>query len=92
MTVNFTSKKLAYIGVGLLMIELALLFSGYRFLVWQSRSEEWIEGGGIILAEKIGDTLACSYFTGRSIQTMTFGAHDWKPDECPFLFKPKYLN
>lgn len=71
----------------LAICDLLLLVSDYRILVHEERGEEWSQGG--FLEEKIGYTLSCTYFTGRSLRTAKMDASDWKPDECPFILRPR---
>ena len=72
--------------------DLALLLSGYRILIKEERGAEYTPYSKYFGAKKVGDTLACTYWTGRSVRTATAGAYDWKPDECPFFVKPAYLS
>jgi hypothetical protein len=86
-------KRIAVIVAALaVMLDLILLVSGYRVLVGQKRVEDYTPYYKYVPMEKIGDTLDCSYFTGRSVQTVHFSGYDAKPDECPFVFKPSYLR
>jgi hypothetical protein len=81
------------IGLALLAVDILLLISGYRVLVWQARGYEGVMSVKIANPdEPPQETLDCTYFTGRSFQTVHFSGFDSKPDECPFVFRPRYLG
>jgi len=70
------------------LLDLALLISGYRILVQESRGEEWSEGDFEVRAVKLGETLSCTYYTGRSLRTVTTTPETSGLDECPFIIRP----
>jgi len=75
--------------VVLMILYMLLLVSGYRLLI---NEREWMQnrGGSMWLrGEDLGQALTCTYFTGRSIQTVEY-RYDDRPDECPFLYRPVF--
>jgi hypothetical protein len=83
-------KKILYFAVSILFISISLLVSDKLVLV----SEKKINPGEsyIVLGDNLGDykssTLACKYFSGRSILTKVFWYSPnniFGKDECPFL-------
>ena len=77
---------LAGVVASLVALDLILLLSGYRLLIREDRTPA-VE---TTLYEPMRyDTLECSYFTGRSVQSFEDG--NYRPrsiDECPFTFRP----
>lgn len=84
---NPVMTAVAFLGI-LALFDLALLISGYRILVRESRGEAWSEGDLEVRSVKLGETLSCTYFTGRSVRTVTAGPDGFIPDECPFVIRP----
>lgn len=74
--------------------DLVLLVSGYRLLI----SEKRVDPGQFYIVEDYGNlgsnsqaSLACSYFSGRSIKTAVFWYSSnnlFGRDSCPFLYRP----
>lgn len=70
----------------LVTLDVILLLSGYRILIREERRSA-IETTMYELMRY--DTLECTYFTGRSVQSFEDG--NYRPlsiDECPFAFRP----
>jgi hypothetical protein len=73
-------------------IELFLLLSGCRILVWQQRVPQGQTVTVSDWGEVQGDSIVCRYFTGRTISTSVFG---YSPDgifgktECPLVIRPE---
>lgn len=81
-------KRITAYGLGALIVaDLLLLVTGYRILIKEERGKEFTPYSTYSQMEKIGDTLSCTYWTGRSVQTAVASAYDPKPDECPFMAK-----
>ncbi|OJY67107.1 MAG: hypothetical protein BGP16_18085 [Sphingobium sp. 66-54] len=81
---NPVMTAIAFLAI-VALFDLALLISGYRILVRENRGEAWSEGNLEVRSVKLGETLTCTYFTGRSVRTMTAGPDGFIPDECPFV-------
>ena len=89
---SVVAKRIVW-GFGLIVaLNILLLFSGYRILLSEERGVEYTPYSRIGGIRKVGDTLTCTYWTGRSVRKAKAGAYDWKPDECPFVLKSKYLK
>lgn len=70
----------------LLALDFMLLLSGYRILIHEERSPA-VETS--IYQPMRYDTLTCSYFTGRSVQSFEDGNYGPRSiDECPFAYRP----
>jgi len=56
---NPVMTTLAILGI-VALLDLALLLSGYRILVHESRGETWSEGDFEVRSVKLGETLSCT--------------------------------
>lgn len=81
-------KYCFFLLLALAAVNFMMLLSGYRILVDEQRGEEYTEFVRFVGSRKIGDTLTCTYWTGRSVRKVHFGAYQTKPDECPFFYSP----
>ncbi len=84
---NPVMAALAVFGT-IALSDLALLVSGYRILVHESRGFEQTVAPHFMTGTP-GDgyeTLQCSYFTGRNVLTSSFPADS--DDECRFIYTP----
>ena len=80
---------MAFAGVvaALVTLDLILLLSGYRILI---REERTPAVDTTIYEPMRYDTLECSYFTGRSVQSFEDGNYGpLSIDECPFIYRPQ---
>ena len=83
-------KSIGLIAIGVFFIfEIGLLFSGKWMFVGQYRYESSdASGGGIfyIAATRTWPLMDCTYWTGRSVQTITWdGEYTEIPTECAFI-------
>lgn len=86
----FTRRNIKIALAALLALELIILFSGYRVLVWKndfkmSAFEQYEKQRGALYEYDDIRELSCTYFTGRSFRTLSTTLAT--PDECPFLLK-----
>ena len=82
------------IAVVLLVADIALLFSGYRLLIWEQRvgvgEHVQVAGWGDVHGDQA--SLVCRYWTGRSLkpQVYWYSANNiMGRDECAFLLRPE---
>jgi hypothetical protein len=86
-------KKIAIaVAAAALIADLALLFSGYRVLLWERRVSVGehipVAGWGDVHGDQ--ESLVCRYWTGRSVKPQVYW---YAPnnimgrDECPFLLR-----
>ena len=76
------------------LVEVALLLSGFRVLVWEIKvppGETYIASGHGTLRKNPQSSLVCKYFTGRSVTESVFwysSNNIMGRDSCAFIYKP----
>ena len=87
-------KILWGIFIAAILLELIILSSGFRVLIYEKRvrsGENYVLESGENIGKYSQDSLVCKFFNGRAIKVNVFwysSNNFMGRDSCPFIYRP----